>query len=223
MQDLRTLGLAASLSAAAMLAAGSASAVTFHFGQITHNTQDIASQLSVDVEENLSGGVQFTFRNAVGVASSITEIYFDDGTLFGGIAGISDSDGNLLGVSFLQGANPPDLPGGKSIDPPFAVTQTFLASSTNPQVSRGVNASNEWVAITFDLLDGKTFADTIAALRAGDNLGRGDSSDGTLRIGLHITGINGTSDSYVTVPEPTGVLLFGIGTLIAGAAIRRRS
>jgi len=223
MQVLRQLGLV-SLSAAVVLAAGSASAVSFGFGNITNNgNTDVGGQLSVDVTDSGSNTVTFQFFNAVGTASSITDIYFDDGTLFG-ISSITVS----AGVAFDDPATPSELPGANNANPDFVTSAGFSADSDAPVSSNGVNAAGEWVKITFGLINGKTFADTIAALQAGNNLCAScdpDSPVDTLRIGLHVQAIGATngSDSYVTVPEPTGVLLFGIGALIAGAAIRKRS
>ena len=41
----------------------------------------------------------------------------------------------------------------------------------------------------------------------------------------HVQGIGASASGsgWVTVPEPSGAILFGVGTLLAGAAIRRRS
>jgi hypothetical protein len=216
MQVLRTLGLV-SLSAVVVLAAASASAVTFGFGKITNNgNPNVASQLSVDVTDGGAGTVVFTFSNSGPIASSITDIYFDDGTLFG-ISSIT----NGAGTSFSQPASPGDLPGGNAVD--FNTTGNFSADSDAPVAVNGVNPG-EMVAITFTLIGGQTFADTIAAIELA-LANPGVDVDGGLRMGLHVQAIGGPggSDSYVTVPEPTGAILFGIGTLLAGAAIRRRS
>ena len=142
----------------------------------------------------------FTFYNSGPIGSSICDIYFHDGTLLG-IASISDSG---VAVSFSRYANPPDLPGGQNIG--FVTHAGFSADSDSPVSKMGVNNSGtEWVAITFNLINGKTFEDSLAALNSGE-----------LRVGLHVQSIAGAgsnnSDSFVNaVPEPSLVLLMGIG------------
>ena len=78
-------------------------AVPYGFQGITSNSlNDVAigeAQLSVDVTAVAGNAHQvlFTFTNAGPLASSITDVYFDDGTLLG-IASISGSSG----VSFSR-------------------------------------------------------------------------------------------------------------------------
>lgn len=198
-------------AAATLMLAGPAYAgtITYQFLNITNNSSiDLSGQLSVEVsDEGLGPGqVSFKFLNAVGLASSITDVYFDDGTLLG-IANISSS----AGVKFSQGGAPPNLPGGNGIN--FQTTAGFLADSDPPVSKNGVNSSAEWLEITFNLINGKTYADTIAALNGGIDL----------RIGLHMQALSdGESDSYVnTVSVPDGgsaatmlgVALMGLGIL----------
>lgn len=199
---------------------------SYYFTQITSNggaTLD-PHQLSVlvaAVDDNATQ-VSFTFYNQGGVQSSITDVYFDDGTLLD-MASID----NGSGVAFSQYATPHNLPGGNLINPPFVTTKGFSADSDSPVLANGVNNtanSSEWVTITFDLLSRKTLADTIAAFVSGD-----------LRIGLKVQGYaNGQSESFVStsgqhpnphpVPVPDGgstVALFGI-VMIGAEALRRK-
>ena len=198
-----------------LLNAHQAHAYLYGFHRITNNAPDnVAGQLSVDVLDAGSNQVAFKFYNTAVISSSITQIYFDDGTLSSFVS-IADSDGAALGVDFEQGATPPDLPGGNSISPHFDVTDNFKYSATNPPVAHGVNASSEWVEILFTLDTGKDFDDLIAAIVSGD-----------LRIGLHVQGIpvasGTTSDSFVNlVPTPAAAWLLGSG-LLGLVAIRRR-
>lgn len=190
-----------------------AMADTFGFYRLTNNSsENLAGQLFVDVTDTSDPGknqVTFKFTNKVGINSSITDIYFDDGTLLG-IAAITQS----AGVNFSQPATPANLPSGNTATPPFVTTNNFSADSNPPITANGVNAAGEWVAIEFDLINGKGFADTIAAIM-----------DGSLRIGLHVQSIGekGRSDSYVnTVPLPGAVLLLGAGLARLVAYARRR-
>ena len=215
MKSCRTIIGSLILGSCLVLMTSQASAVTVGFTKITNNgNTNVASQLSVDVTAGASGTVNFKFFNNVnvGTASSITDIYFDDGTLLA-IASITDSGG---GVAFAAPASPGNLPGGNNASPAFVTTAGFSADSDAPVSANGVNAATEWVKINFTLQGGQTFADTIAAL-----------TNGNLRIGLHVQAIGATngSDSFVNkpVPEPTTLLLSAIGLAgVVGYTLRRQ-
>ncbi len=203
--------LVCAASAAVALSAPAAFGQTYGFFPVTANTvantQAGQSQLSVTVNAGPNANqVSFTFNNAGPAAMSITDVYFDDGTLLG-IALITSSSG----VSFSQGASPGNLPSGNNANPAFDATAGFSADSNPPAQPNGVNPG-ESLTITFNLLSGVNFADTVAALNAGTNL----------RIGIHVQGFaNGGSESFINqVPAPAS-----LGTLLLGgllAARRRR-
>jgi hypothetical protein len=202
------------------------------FVQITNNgNPSVAEQLSVEVTDLGEGGtivvdgttisvnrVVFTFRNTAEVTSSITDVYFDDGSLFG-IAEVTGSPG----TSFSHPATPGDLPGWNTVDPPFDTTDQFSAdASTTPN---GVDAADEWVGIIFNLQPGEDFDDVLTALGLGFT---NPTDPGSLRIGIHIQGfdpIPGTSasESFVLVPLPAGILLGMLGLGYAGWRLRRCS
>lgn len=190
------------------------------FFNITNNgNTDLSSQLRCFVSSVAGNDHQadFTFRNLVGVQSSVKEVYFDDGTLLAGHILIQQ------GTNFTWGgASPGDLPGGDSINPKFDVTQGFLADAGNGGPNTGINQFTDFLTVRFDLKDNQTYADVINALLKDPNL------EGSLRLGLHVISIGSTggSDSYVStmVPLPPAAYA-GIGTLslLAGARyIRRR-
>lgn len=190
--------------------------VTYDFERITNNAAvDIAGQLSVVVSEYAVGQAAFTFFNDVGVASNLTEVYFDDGTLFG-IASVVNSDGVDFSTSYKL--NPGNLPGGDALDPDFVTSQGFGVDSASGS-GNGVSSSTEWVKIIFDLLPGYDFEDVIAAINLGV---LSPMADDSLRIGIHVRGVDGgTSDSFVLVPVPAAVLLGILGLAAAGLKLRK--
>lgn len=200
------------------LTASSASALTVGFSCITAgqatNCATAETQLTVEVTDLGGGQLLFDFMNAGPLASSIADVYFDDGTLLG-IAGLIDMDDNALGyygdagVDFSQGASPLNLPGGNAIG--FETTAGFLADS-DPAVSiNGINPG-EMLGVVFNLQAMGTYADILAELTNGD-----------LRIGIHVQSFaNGDSVSLVNVPvpEPGVATLLGLG--LTALAARRR-
>jgi hypothetical protein len=221
MSGIRANILAAA-AGACICGAASAATVTYGFGVVEDNSPaDFSGQLFVSVsDQSQSGGtiganqVSFLFQNIGSLQSSITDVYFDDGTLLG-IATVVNSSG----VAFSQGGSPPEMPGGNTIG--FETTAGFLADSDSPAQPNGVNntlAGTEWVEIVFDLLGGVSFADTIAAINGGTDL----------RIGLHLQGLaDGQSETYVNggpptlIPLPSTAGLAAAGLLLVGARRRR--
>lgn len=199
---------AVALSAAMLLSAVAANAATYNFVGVTNtnatNTTTGQNQLSVNVLDLGSGNVSFTFNNAGPLAASIADVYWDDqaGTL-GAMGAITGSSG----VSFSQGAAPPNLPGGQGI----GFSATASADSNPPAQPNGVNPG-EWLTIVWSLISGATYADVLAALNLG-----GDQS-GSLRIGLHVQGFaNGGSESFVNGTPPAPVPVPAAGLLLLGA------
>jgi len=156
---------------------------------ITHNLTGDAvigeDQLKVELWD-YGAQAEFVFINTGPAASSIADVYFDDGTLLG-IASIN----NGPGVSFSQPATPGNLPGGDEVVPPFEATADFSADSDSPVEHNGVNPG-EQVGILFDLLPGVDVAGTATALETGD-----------LRIGIHVQGFaSGGSEGFICGPTP---------------------
>jgi MYXO-CTERM domain-containing protein len=182
----------AALVGAVGLAAGIAEAgPVYGFTRITNNgSQDVASQLTVEVEAAGANQVDFIFRNSGPLASSITDIYFDDGSLLG-IASIINGG---AGVDFSQGASPGALPGGSAVN--FNTSAGFSADSNSPAQPMGVNPG-EMVTIRFDLIGGQDINDTLAAM-ALSLANPGADVLGGLRIGIHVQGLpDGQSDGFV--------------------------
>ena len=229
-RNLSVAGLAFALLA--VLAVDSrADMETYGFYSITNSIAgDVAigeAQLFVDVSNTYtnddplpSNQVLFGFRNTGPLASSICDIYFDDGSLMSSLAMLIDADDNhILGgddnVDFTQGASPGELPGASLAEPDFQTTAGFLADSDSPVYRKGVGI-NEWLGIVFNLLPGKTYTSVID-----------DLADGDLRIGIHVQGFDsGGSESFVNepprVPVPAAALLGCVGLSVAGWRLRRK-
>jgi hypothetical protein len=210
----RSMLLLAALSACGICS--QAGAETLSFLCITPNLsaecQIGATQLRVVASDNGDGRVRFVITNTGPAASSIADVYFDDGTLLG----ISQVINGGPGVDFSQDATPGNLPGGNNISPAFETTAGFSADSNPPVQPNGVNPG-ESLTILFFLMSGGTFADVASELASGE-----------LRVGLHVQGFaSGNSASFVnmpSVPLPAAgwLLLSGLATVAAGGRPRRR-
>lgn len=193
------------------LAGGPVLGETLMFVGITSNNatsvMEGEDQLSVEVTDVGGGQVAFAFHNVGAQPMSITDVYFDDGSLLG-IAQIIDADegvGGDPGVDFSQGASPMNLPGGNLASPPFEATSGFTADSDAPVPQKGVNPS-ETLIIVYDLQAGRVFGDVISEL-----------TNGELRIGMHVQSFaSGPSESFVNapIPEPGAVSLLMVGGLL---------
>jgi len=186
-----------------------------------YGTGDAAlSRFGVTLSNNQ---VLFVFRNTSSVASSIADVYFQDGTLLD-MGNVYES----AGVSFVEPAG--NLYGGVYLDPQFIVTKHFSARATDPIIANGVSASSEWLGIVFDLKNDLTYSDVINAMAnwkyAGGEFSKKDPNAPSLRIGIRAEGVAGDrqGSSYInTVPEPSLVLLLGIGLGAIGLVSRRRN
>ena len=189
----------------------------FSFSAITSNdpsgtAQTIGeSQLFMDVIETGPGQVDILFTNAGPAASSVREIYFDtsDSEAFPPVNLNISQFNNGPGVLFVNGARPPNLPGGSLINFVSVESAQSRGSSSN-----GINPYEYlMLKITYN-------ADPYAFL---DMLESGD-----IRVGLHVGGIGDYSESLVnnltsiaTIPEPAPLVLF-VATLTSIAFVRRR-
>ncbi|MBM9536152.1 PEP-CTERM sorting domain-containing protein [Desulfobulbus alkaliphilus] len=170
--------------------------------------------LGFDIDLNLNQ-LQFYFTNTGPQQSTITRIFFDD-TDPRSLQFVGQETGfTTVGtVKFTQATNlQPAFPNGNSIG--FVVDDRYDANNPGPQ--DGINIG-EALGITFNLLGDATYNSIISSL-----------SDGTLRVGLHVTNFASKgSESFVNspnpIPEPTTLLLFGSGLLgLAGLGRRKRS
>jgi len=195
--------------------------VTYNFERVTNNNvEDLSNQLSVSLWDHsqansefglslTSTQVLFSIQNDVGIASSIAEVYFDDGLL--GPASIENS---LSGNTNFSGgsANPSNLPGGNTIG--FMAIGPLSADVNPGPPNNGVNQSADTLGIVISL---GSFADFNAVQTAIDN--------GYLRVGYHVRSIGqqGGSDSYVNsaIPLPAAAWMFI--SALAGLVVLRRT
>jgi hypothetical protein len=216
------VALAALALGACLASPAHAALSTYGFGCISQGVAAACgtgeAQLLVDVtnDNGVFGGLTlgssqalFVFRNSGPIASSITDVYFDDGTLLG-IAAIWNTAGL---VEFKDPASPGDLPGGNAVG--FDTTAKFSADSDPPVQPMGVNPG-ERLGVVFDLIGGTDYNALIAAINGGT----------ALRIGIHAQGFSGgQSASFVNAPTPVplpaaaGILLLGLAGL---TRVRRR-
>ncbi len=207
------------------------------FVQITNNGNlAVASQLGVNIATVDGDGsiIRFTFTNAVGVESTVSEIYFDDGdqqigdngkpdggTFFNDVEiwdqANSADDGVDSDVDFVASmAHPGDLPGGNIVG--FASTLALLAEARPPQSHNGLNEALDFLVLDLVLRTPGTFvwSDLVSAVR-----------DDTFRMGFHVISIGGDdsqdgSESYVTLiiplPSSSFLAIAGLGAI----GLRRR-
>ena len=203
MNCIRRIVLGAALAAASL----SVSAQNYSFNCITDNrAADCAigeSQFGMTVGGSDSV-VNFLFTNVGGLASSITDIYFDwSSSAYALSGGVFTSSS---GVSFAWGAAPPNLPGGAGI----AFVANLAADSNAPAQPNGINPG-EWLNIAFS----GSSANFLTGLDTGG-----------LRVGLHTQGYQGGgSESFVNVaaiPEPETYAMLLAGLAVMAFAVRRR-
>src|SRR3954471_8222599 len=191
-----------------------ASAAPFGFGCITNNNATdcgtLSAQLRLDVT-TVTGShtVDFLFTNTGPLASSITDVYFDD--TLPALLGTPGTIAQSAGVSFSANCAPGNLPGGS----PIGFSSNYCADSNSPVQPMGVNPG-EWLRLTYTLQGTATLDQVLAAM-----------TDGSYRVGVHVQGFaTGGSESALaaprSVPEPATCLLFGTGLITLGRLGRRR-
>ncbi|MBW8035772.1 MAG: PEP-CTERM sorting domain-containing protein [Planctomycetes bacterium] len=185
---------------------------------------DISDQLKVNVSSNgqmldsilgeMVDKVTFKFTNKTGgVDSSITEIYFYDGSLLN-MYSIDDSHPNVYFEDLGASTNPGELPG---YQPNYELLSVLSATEAeNPESKKGVK-TGEWIEIGYTLLPGKTFQDLLDDMETREVV-----------IGIHVKSIDqpgggAESDSFilntVIVPEPATIGILALGSLLV---IRKR-
>jgi hypothetical protein len=234
-------GVAIGLGFLAGAPAARAETISLGFDIIPSTASAVAQQAEGQFQVQVSndnvgpGQALYTFLNVGTIASSITDIYFQDGTLLGIANIVNQPDPNSQGylTYFGNGAAPGNLPGGMTLDPAFTpvVGVNFFSVDSNTPQPMGVNPG-ERLAVLFNLLPGLNFDSVKQALVTPPP---STTANPSLRIGIHVQGMpGGVSASYInerptpptgsTVPLPAtvwaGLALMG---MIGAKRLRRRA
>jgi len=163
------------------------------------------TQMSMEVTDAGFGRVLFTFRNAGPEASSITDIYVDDGSLLT-LAVIHNTTGS---VEFSPDPAPPNLPRAQNVVPVFVADASLSADSDSPTQPMGINPY-ESLGIEYTISAGADFQTVIDELNTG-----------VMRIGIHVQGYDSEgSESFINkTPEPVTAMFLAIGAILT---VRRR-
>ena len=207
---------------ALLLGATAANATTFNFleyaatgsNTFTTTTTTLGSQLSVDVLSKDADEVTFTFKNAVGLASSVVGVYFIDAapSLFNSISFTSSSSG----VDFDVDSNAQNFENSPNNQKVFTEVKT---AEVDDGSSDGLNSSADSITFT-GKVNSSTNANTLF------NLVIAAISSGDLKFGLEVDLPNTSTDkkylnSPSAVPVPAAVWLFGSVIGLFGLARRR--
>ena len=124
------------------LGVGSAFAAIYPFTIFTDNG-DYNDHPGINIYMDVWDGddrAKFTFYNDSTVQSSITNIYFDDGTLIGATLSIINGPGTLFAED-----GPTNLPSGGDVG--FDADREFNIGATPPPPDNGINhiGEGEWV------------------------------------------------------------------------------
>lgn len=214
---LKSLGVAVVLAACS----SAASAATYGFTCITSGlpctTVGDTDQILVDITNPMNNEVRFFFTNdAGGLDTNVRNIYWDSSLL----SYSSPTIANGPGTDFVANGNPPDLPVGNTLTPPFQ--SDFNVSATAPAPFNGIGLG-EQLAVTLMLAPNVSFQEFLASI--------GDES----RIGLNLVAFGGSlviegggggiipDPNIAVIPVPAALPLMFAGLLgMYGVARRRR-
>lgn len=148
-----------------------------------------------------AGTATFKFHNDSLFNCSLTQIYFDDGALFG-LSSLANGPGAHFGTDEVT-PGPGNLPSGNNLDPVFVADREFSIAPFAPVTPNGVG-TGEWVSVTFDLASGMTLQDVFNEIASGE-----------LRVGIHVQAFpDGSSEAALMIPEPASVMMIALGSLV---------
>ena len=176
----------------------SADAELYIFGQVTGGSVDLCpNAFTMEVVEQGDQAL-FTFTNNCSTDGVLGRIFFMENDLMAFHSIYDQSEG----VSF----SPPSgknamLPGGNPIG--FTPHNAFSIDADPAKPKNGLHYE-DFVSILFDISGESSFGGIIGAI------------DGySLGVGIHAQSLpGGASASFSTIPEPSTMLLVGLGTLL---------
>lgn len=212
---LKRLSLCLLVVTAISFSTRDAAAADFNFDCITNNNAGNCEVLqdqflvTIGLNETDSSLVDFLFTNSGPSASSITDVYFDDGPP--ALLGLPGLIASSSGVSFAAGCSPGNLPGGN----PAGFSTSYCVDSNSPTQPNGVNPG-EWLRLSYTLQGDATLAAVLNAISNGD-----------FRVGIHVQGFSeGDGEAGIInpqpVPEPASLVLLGSGAVAAFVRRRRK-
>ncbi len=172
----------------------SATSLKLCFERVTNNAGDagavdqLGEQLKLDVYDAGGGWIGFRAINknvAGAIGSFIADMYWDDD------ASVLDFTSFQLPSDWGTPAAPGDLPGKGAASPPFSAD--FSSDANPPPAGNGIHPGDSATfKIAVNAGAGKTYADVVDAMKAGD-----------LRVGMHVQGVDmgagGYSEGFVSV------------------------
>jgi hypothetical protein len=186
--------------------------VTMNYGCIsnhvtTTNCQTGQNQFKTRVSMSGQNQLLFQFFNIGAIASSITDVYFQD-TAPKSLLSVADISSSQ-GVKFSEGAKPANLPGGNNV----GFFADFSADSNS--IVKGIDPG-ETLSILFNLQPGFSNPMFTAILA--------DLKSGSLQVGIRAKGFSdGGKESFVNAAVPEPMTMLGTGAAIGiGALMKRR-
>lgn len=179
------------------LLGASAQAELYIFGQITGGSMDLCpNAFSMEVTDQGDQAL-FTFTNNCSTDGVLGRIFFmkNDLMTFNSISDASE------GVAFSLNTKKAMLPGGHSRG--FTPHNTFSINANPPRPKNGLHYE-DFVSVLFDIAEETSFDDIVGAID-GQSLG----------VGIHAQSLpGGGSASFTAIPEPSTMLLVGLGALL---------